>query len=316
MAEVGPKGGGMLKGFAFRDLDVEKAEGVVTQALRGSWLQLGACVPGQECYTDQVHLMMLLVLLCLTIGSMLCAFGFFREDKDEMFTPLTPQLVVKKEAQLKMRFPFDSQEESFDILRLDGEILCRVASEWPESSDPFRDGGSAGVLGSFKIQSAKGNTIAVVRARQHSAMGQSLQLCRPSVHEYMTDMFAFVEPEGENRFCIRHRTGYPLLILQGTFSGSGIHVEGRNKDHALICELKKVDDHLECSVLQYVDAGLVIGGLLAILLQNRMVERTAQVSEETVSSERGPSPETLEAGMPGVEVPQFSGEAPSALESG
>lgn len=294
----------MLKGLALANLDVEKAEKGF-QALRGAWLQIGTCVPGQECYSDQIHLMMLLVLLCLTIGSMLCAFGFFREDKDEMFTPLTPQLVVKKEAQLNMRFPFDTQEENFEIHRMDGEVLCRVALEWP---DPFREGSSsnAGVLGSFKIQSAKGNNIAIVKARQHSAMGQSLQLCRPTAHEYIADMFAFIEPEAENRYCIRHRTGYPLLTLSGSFSGPGLHVEGRNKDSALICELKKVGEHCECFVLQYVDAGLVIGGLLAVLLQSRMLERTAQVAEETSSPEQG----QLEAGA-SAPMPHFSGEAVS-----
>eukprot|EP00913_Durusdinium_trenchii_P020051 g18845.t1 len=241
----------MLKGLSTGVLEVQTDKGI-SQALRGAWLQIGSCVPGQECYTDQIHLLMLLMLLILAIVSMLCAFGFFREelfcrrqkqptgnrlhewkwlpgsndplaqarqDKDEMFTPLTPQLVVKKEAQLTLRLPYDTQEDSFSITRLGGEVFCKVEAEWP---DPFRDSSAsaAGVLGTIKIQSARGNTIALVRAR-HSTMGQSLQLCRPTVHDYMTDMFAFVEPEGENRFCIRHRTGYPLLTLQGNFQGPG-----------------------------------------------------------------------------------------------
>lgn len=244
-------------------------------------------MPGQECYTDQIHLLMLLMLLILAIVSMLCAFGFFREDKDEMFTPLTPQLVVKKEAQLTLRLPYDTQEDSFSITRLGGEVFCKVEAEWP---DPFRDSSAsaAGVLGTIKIQSARGNTIALVRAR-HSTMGQSLQLCRPTVHDYMTDMFAFVEPEGENRFCIRHRTGYPLLTLQGNFQGPGVHVQGRNKDKALICELKAgLGDLYECFVLQYVDAGLVIGGLMAVRLQHQIMERASQVSPgRELASEEG-----------------------------
>ena len=57
-----------------------------------------------------------------------------------MFTPLTPQalehlsgsyflfcqLVVKKESQLQLRFPYDSQEESFEITRMDGEVFCKA----------------------------------------------------------------------------------------------------------------------------------------------------------------------------------------------
>ena len=75
------------------------------------------------------------------------------------------------------------------------EVVCslEVATEWP---DPFREGAQSapGVLGSMRILSGKGNAIALVKARrwsqaislsalfgdlfarQHSAMGSSLQL--------------------------------------------------------------------------------------------------------------------------------------------
>lgn len=35
-------------------------------------------------------------------------------------------MVVKKESQLQLRFPYDSQQESFEITRMDGEVFCKA----------------------------------------------------------------------------------------------------------------------------------------------------------------------------------------------
>lgn len=259
---------------ATHDLDVDKhglPEANASWNMRGaSLLQVAYCGPLQDCYGDQLQLTLLLVVLCSAIFLMVIAFAFFREDKDEMFTPLTPQLVVKKEAKLEMTIPLDSEEETIVVKKANGEVLVKARLELP---DPFRPGqfSSCGVA-MVSIQNTFDSTLALVAARNPTYVGQGLALCRRE-----QDVFASVEPLSQGKgYHVKHRTGYPLLTLMGDFDfkpGGAIDIQGFNKDGAQICGVKKTDSECRAWVLQYIDAGLVIASLLAVHLQKRLTSQ-------------------------------------------
>merc|ERR1719240_1531353 len=87
-----------------------------------------------------------------------------------------------------------------------GNVLCKVLMEWP---DPFRHSGS-GIAATARILSPFEGTYATVVARTPAVAGQSIALCRSGC-----EIFGFVDPDGEGRFNIRHRTGVHMLTLTG-----------------------------------------------------------------------------------------------------
>lgn len=260
-------------------IDVDRSNLLEANAswnMRGTALLQAAasyCGPLQDCYSDQVHLILLLTILCLVIIMMVSAFAFFREDKDEMFTPLTPQLVVKKEAKLEMLIPLDSQENSFEVTRASGDVFAKV--RYLETPDPFRPHAlsTCGVDPMVSIQSSHDITLALLGARNPTFVGQGLALCRQTPE----DQFASIEPLSLGAgYHIKHRTGYPLMILMGEFGfepGGVIDIQGFNKDGAQICGVKKTGTECRGWILQHVDAGLVIASLLAVQLQKRIQGR-------------------------------------------
>merc|ERR1719464_2524101 len=158
-----------------------------------------------------------------TIVAVVCAFAFFREDKEEQITPLCPQLVVK-EVDLAFKMPLDSQADSRTVTDLSNQPICKVALDWP---DPFRPGAS-GVAATVRLQTNMDLTLATVVARNVAVVGQGLALCRAGC-----EIFGFVEFEGPSRFSVRHRTGVHLLTLTGDFEG--IDVEGINPVGSKVC---------------------------------------------------------------------------------
>ncbi|CAE6944426.1 phr [Symbiodinium natans] len=265
----------MLKdalGMAMASLNVDKPQ--ASWNMRGAWLlqtSSTSCAPGEACYADQLRLTILLFVLVGAIASMLCAFGFFREDKDELLTPLTPQLVVKKEERLVLQLPFDSKEDNFLVTKVNGDIFCQVESKWP---DPFREGSKAPEV-EVRLSSAKSQPLTMVSTvvdRNFVMASHAFSLCR---NHSKDEPFAFVtpeQPENPRRYFVRHRMGYPLLSLDGDFGAEGgrINIRGLNKDNYQICGLENTDSgESQCFVLQHIDAGLVLGALLAVRLHIR-----------------------------------------------
>lgn len=237
-------------------------------SMRGSWfLQMGvencSASGADGCTSEGVTVIMLLIFLCTILFLIMCAFAFFREDKEEQITPLCPQLVVR-DADLEFKMPVDVQADSFPVTDLKGNIIVKVALDWP---DPFRPG-TPGVAATVRMQSSADSTLATVVARNLAVAGQGLALCRARC-----ESFGFVEPDGPRMYHIRHRTGIHLLTLVGDFGGSPggqIDVEGMNPVGSKVCSFKT--DGFECKgwVLQHFDAGLVICGLLAIQVHKRL----------------------------------------------
>lgn len=212
--------------------------------------------PSTPCGVEKLHAVVLFGGLCLTLVVMLCAFAFFREDKEEQITPLCPQLVVR-DSDLAFKMPFDEQVEQMKVTNLKSEVIGKVVLDWP---DLFRPG-SCGVAATARLQNTNDCTLATVVARNVS--GPGIALCRAGC-----EIFGFVEAEDRCRYNVRHRTGVHLLTLTGDFDK--VDVEGINPVGSKVCWFKKVG--LECRgrVLQHVDAGLVICSLMAVHLHRRL----------------------------------------------
>merc|ERR1719393_1117929 len=105
------------------------------------------------CYVERIKVAVVLITLCTTIVLVICAFTFFREDKEEQITPLCPQLVVK-ENELNFQFeiaPEGMSSQGEDISVLDSKqpsaVLCKISADFP---DPFR-GSSHGVAATVRV---------------------------------------------------------------------------------------------------------------------------------------------------------------------
>lgn len=236
----------------------------VSWSIRGAWLlqeRMRICDPVQErCDTEATQVLVLLISLCSTIIIVICAFTFFREDKEEQITPLCPQLVVK-DADLRFEMPLQSEAEIMEVTGRKSEAICKVSMDWP---DPFRPGAS-GVAATVRLQNpGAGTTLATVVARNVAVSGQGLALCRSGC-----EIFGFVEPDTERRYHVRHRTGVHLLTLFGDFDS--INIEGINPVGSKVCSIQKSNDGIVYGrVLQHVDAGLVICALLATHVHRRL----------------------------------------------
>merc|ERR1719327_2178152 len=210
----------------------------------------------RPCAVESIHAAFLLLGLITSITTIICAFAFFREDKEEQITPLCPQLVVR-DSDLAFKMPFDEQVEQMKVTNLKSEVIGKIVLDWP---DLFRPG-SCGVAATARLQNTNDCTLATVVARNVS--GPGIALCRAGC-----EIFGFVEAEDPCRYNVRHRTGVHLLTLTGDFDK--VDVEGINPVGSKVCWFKKVG--LECRgrVLQHVDAGLVICSLMAVHLHRRL----------------------------------------------
>lgn len=263
-----------------KDLSVEASAGqLAIQSLNNSWSMRGAwllhtgseaCGPDPfSCRTETVHAILLLVALCTSIVMIICAFVFFREDKEEQINPLCPQLVVK-DLELNFELTLDSRTDSTVVLDLgSNQPICKVVMDYP---DPFRPGAS-GVAGTVRLQNSLDLTLATVVARNVAIVGHGLALCRSGC-----EIFGFVEPEGPRRYSVRHRTGVHLLTLIGDFAA--MDVEGINPVGSKVCWFKKVGDQVRGRALQHVDAGLVICGLLATHVHRRLAAGSRQLTPQ------------------------------------
>jgi len=233
--------------------------------MRGAWMLQEStehCDPLRElCTIEQVQVLVLLISLAMSIVVVVCAFSFFREDKEEQITPLCPALVVK-DSDLKFRLPLDSQAETMDVTdRADpaGRVLCKLAMDWP---DPFRPGAS-GVAATVRLQDVADHTLATVVARNVAVVGQGLALCRAGC-----EIFGFVEADGERRYHVRHRTGVHLLTLLGDFDH--VDIECVNSAGSKVCAIQKKGSDCIGEVSPHVDAGLIICSLLATHVHRRL----------------------------------------------
>lgn len=242
---------------------------------RGSWiLHSAGCEGGGRLWEDgafeltpcslqSIHAVFLLLGLCTTLVMVVCAFAFFREDKEEQITPLCPQMVVR-DSDLSFTLPLPSEADCMSIMnKVSSQTFGKVSLEWP---DPFRPGAS-GVAATVRLQNAVDSTLATVVARNVAVVGQGLALCRAGC-----EIFGFVEPEGPRRYHVRHRTGVHLLTLVGDFAS--LEVEGINPVGSKVCWFQKVDGEVSGRVLQHVDAGLAICSVLATHIHRRLMTST------------------------------------------
>mmetsp|Transcript_12285 Transcript_12285/g.23857 ORF Transcript_12285/g.23857 Transcript_12285/m.23857 type:complete len:356 (+) Transcript_12285:91-1158(+) len=213
------------------------------------------------CRAETIHAILLLSFLSVSIIMIICAFVFFREDKEEQITPLCPALVVKDE-EINFTMPLGSSEDNnMTVLNLgNGQPICKVLMDWP---DPFRPGGQ-GVVATVRLQNNLDLPLATVVARSVAVVGHGLALCRAGC-----EIFGFVEPEGPGRYSIRHRTGVHLLTLAGDFAS--LDIEGINPVGSKVCWFKKVQTGCQGRALQHVDAGLVLCSLLATHVHRQLL---------------------------------------------
>lgn len=226
------------------------------------------------CQGESAKVLVLFISLCATITLVICAFSFFREDKEEQITPLCPQLVVK-DTELKFTLPalplFAQAENTtnLDVSDNKNNNVCKIAMDWP---DPFR-GSPHGVAATVRLHKSD-MTLATIVARNVAVMGQGLALCRTGC-----EIFGFVEPEG-NKYIVRHRTGVHLLTLIGSFGPENSQeaaaeqdiwdIEGFNPVGSKVCSMKKVGDECVGKVAQHVDAGLVLCAIMATYVHRKL----------------------------------------------
>jgi len=273
-------------------------------SIRKSWLFQGShdgrshvfCMVPAECRHESIEGLILLLVLCSAIVSIVCAFAFFREDREDQITPLVPQLVVKTDSDLYFKMPLDVGLSASTIRNLDDEPLCKVTIEWP---DPNQSD-DISVAARVTLLSTYDSTLATVVARSVQVAGQGLALCRNGV-----DIFGFVEPEGPKRFVVRHRAGVHLLTLIGEFSGSGsINVVGVNPGGHKVCQFQSVGNG-ECRgrVLPFVDAGMVICAILSTVIHQRLP------NPRIPGAQPAPPIKDTEAAVHKPEAPIFRGPA-------
>eukprot|EP00928_Gymnodinium_smaydae_P087882 TRINITY_DN72070_c0_g1_i1.p1 TRINITY_DN72070_c0_g1~~TRINITY_DN72070_c0_g1_i1.p1 ORF type:complete len:404 (+),score=102.64 TRINITY_DN72070_c0_g1_i1:114-1325(+) len=247
--------------------------GALRSALKLVDAQAPLCRDGDgPCKAEAIHVVMLLLFLTISVISVIVTFSFFRDDKEEHITPLCPQLVTR-DSELALRFPLGGVATPPNALSMPavegtqvsdelGRCICKLSTDWP---DPFNHGIS-GVAATMRLQNPFDATLANVIIRHVAVVNQGLALCRSSY-----EVFGFVEPEGSRRYNIRHRTGVVLLSLVGDFDT--IDVEGLNPVGVKVCWFKQVSNQCHGNVLQHVDAGLVLCGLMATRLHRRILAR-------------------------------------------
>lgn len=251
----------------------------------GAWLLQETsfvCGPGSDepdCHTENVHILLLVALLCLGICSVLGTYCMIREDKEEQLTPLCPQLIVK-DAQLKFKLPLDDERSLFEILDSSDELVCKAVVDWPDHLKP----GFSGVAATVRLQNSADMTLATVVAREVAVAGQGLALCRAGC-----EIFGFVEfdPVDPNLYTVRHRSGVELLKLHGEFDAQTMSVSMVNPGGLEVCSIRRVGDFCYGTVLQYVDAGLILSALFAAHV-NRKLGQVASVVDCVSSPLRSP----------------------------
>mmetsp|Transcript_56071 Transcript_56071/g.133553 ORF Transcript_56071/g.133553 Transcript_56071/m.133553 type:complete len:373 (-) Transcript_56071:86-1204(-) len=239
--------------------------------------------PSVACDLENTHVLLMLLVLVFGIVVVVCTFNFLREDKEEMITPLSPQLVVR-EAESTFRMPFEPLDAGvaveFEVWDSTRSVLCKVSMDWP---DPFKPG-AAGVAATVRVQNSLDVTLATVVARSVAVMGQGIALCKTGC-----EIFGFVDVETENKYQVRHRSGVQLLTLIGDFEQC--NVEGFNPAGTKVCRIHRVtpeeakaagEDYdgpvIHGRVQQHVDAGLVISSFLATQVHRRLLPGAMQFS--------------------------------------
>jgi len=127
---------------------------------------------------ESTKVLALLISLSATIVIIICAFSFFREDREEQITPLCPQLVVK-DSELKFSLPalplFSQADAANSMDVMDNKdppnCVCKISMDWP---DPFR-GSPHGVAATVRIHKSE-MTLATIVARNVAVLGQGLAL--------------------------------------------------------------------------------------------------------------------------------------------
>jgi len=262
----------------------------------------GCTSPDLElCRAETIHAILLLSFLTVSIIMIICAFVFFREDKEEQITPLCPALVVREE-DINFTLPLGSNADNMTVMNLGtGQPICKVVMDWP---DPFRPGGQ-GVVGTVRLQNNLDLPLATVVARNVAVVGLGLALCRAGC-----EIFGFVEPEGPERYSVKHRTGVHLLTLTGDFAN--FDIEGINPVGSKVCWFKKVRTECRGRALQHVDAGLVLCSLLATHVHRRLLANVAlqapfpsveQAAATTAALERSPRSDSEADHQPEPETP-------------
>lgn len=213
------------------------------------------------CRTDTAYALALLLFLCSTIVAILCAFAFFRENKEEQIMPLVPQLVVR-EQELHFSFPWDAPGDEAVVCDPGGRGRCRAITDWP---DPFRPGAS-GVAATVRLQNDIGDLLATVVARSDAGQGQGLALCKAGCK-----IFGFVEPDPPvrpTRYHVRHISNEHLLTLIGDFGA--LDVDAVNPAGSVVCSFKKAGNACTGRVLQHVDFGMVLCTILAMKVHRHL----------------------------------------------
>lgn len=246
--------------------------------LRGAWLLLQessfVCGPGSDepdCHTENAHILFLVVMLCLGICSTFGIFVTMRDDKEEQLTPLSPQLIVK-DPQLHFRVALDDESDFFEVLDSHDEIVCKAVLDWP---DPLKTSGISCVTATVRLQNSRGTTLATVVARSGAPDGQTYALCRTSC-----EVFGFVEadPVDPNFYTVRHRSGVELLELRGEFDTQSMSVSVVSCSGIEVCTVRRVGDICYGTMLEYVDAGMVLCALFATHV-HRQIEKLAPEGE-------------------------------------
>jgi hypothetical protein len=213
-----------------------------------------------HCKSENVVVLGIACSLCGCIGVIMTIFAFFREDKEDLVTPLCPSMIVKEENAV-FKMALNPLEVDFEVLSGADppKRLAMLTLDWP---DPFRPC-TSGVVGTGRLKDGNGKNVATIVARNCLISGQALALCRNGC-----EIFGFVEPDSQKSYKVWHRTGVHMLTLQGDFETWDI--QGVNSARVALFSATKEGDFIVCKIQQHVDAGLVISSIIATELHRAM----------------------------------------------
>jgi hypothetical protein len=226
-----------------------------------------------ECRAEGIKALALFIALSITIVTVLCMFAFFREDKEEQITPLSPQMIVKDEDKA-FTLTLTSAVSQMLMTDTSGKVFLRASVDYPDPDRPQ----ASGVAARAGIKDDRDVMVATVLARR-SGPHLSIVICRASY-----DIFGFPEqdqdPDARGTYKVRHKTGLDLLFLSGNFDT--MQVEGKAPAGTTICRFgrRQEDSEVTGSVLQGYDVGLVFAALLGVKIHHRLSRGTSALLDQ------------------------------------
>lgn len=232
----------------------------------------------QDCTVENAHILELFLLLSMSIFFTLFMYTHMREDKEELLTPLCPQLVVKHQA-LDFKFDLGPNLDEIKVWTSDDKLICKLNTSWPDA----RQSGPSGAAATLRLQDPYGHTLCCVVLRSVAVRGQGICFCRASL---VQEIFGFLEPTvaavpEQHRYVVQHRSKTMLYMLTGHLDSEPGDVTALSASGVEVCTLQRVRSGTDTNSVvgrcsQNVDAGLLICSAIASVLHQRLAATRPQ----------------------------------------